>query len=105
MERTWKPTTAGILSIIGGVIAVIFGIAVAALGAFAGGFLGMGWMSAIGAPSIVLGAVAIIGGLYALKRRIWGLALAGAICALFGPWVILGILAIIFVVMGKNEFE
>ena len=62
MERTWKPTTAGILSIIGGVIAVIFGIAVAALGAFAGGFIGMGWMSAIGTPSIVLGAVAIIGG-------------------------------------------
>lgn len=105
MERTWKPTTAGILSIIGGAIAVMFGLAVAVAGAFAGGFMGMGWLSAIGTPSIVLGAVAIVGGVYALKRRIWGLALAGAICALFGPWGILGLLAIIFVAMGKNEFE
>ena len=65
----------------------------------------MGWMAAIGGPLIVIGVVAIVGGVYALRRRIWGLALAGSICALMGPWAILGILAIIFVALGKSEFE
>jgi hypothetical protein len=45
-----------------------------------------------------------VGGIYALKRKVWGLALAGCICALIGPWI-LGIPAIIFVALGKNEFE
>jgi len=41
-----------------------------------------------------------------VKRRCWGLALAGAICALLiPPQLILGILAIIFVILGKDEFE
>jgi uncharacterized membrane protein len=65
----------------------------------------MGWLSAIGAPLIVLGIVAIVGGIYALRRRLWGLALAGSICALLGPWALLGILAIVFVSLGKGEFE
>jgi len=139
MERTWKPTVAGILCIIAGIIGVIPGIA------FAASFIrGAG---IFGAPSIVLGIIAIVGGIYALRRRRWGLALAGSICALFGtagflvilfllivmfadmvpglhpprifdiiltPWyfmgcsvgsVILGIPAIIFVSLGKREFE
>lgn len=108
MERTWKPTTAGILCIIAGVIQVIGGSVVAALGGFVGGFFGMEWLAAIGGPLIVFGVVAIVGGVYALGRRVWGLALAGSICALVGPvgpWTILGILAIIFVALGKSEFE
>lgn len=104
MERTWKPTTAGILSIIAGAIAVIIGIVVAVIGSF-GWFFWMPWFSAIGAPIIVVGTIAIVGGIYALKREIWGLALAGSICALIGPWFILGLLAIIFVSLGKGEFE
>ena len=48
----------------------------------------------------------IVGGIFALRRRVWGLALAGAICAFLVPaGFILGILAIIFVAMGKREFE
>jgi len=104
-ERTWKPTTAGILCIVAGTIAVISGIVVAVLGGIGGAFIGMGWLSAVGAPLIILGTVTIVGGIYALKRRIWGLALAGSICALLGPWALLGILAIIFVSLGKVEFE
>jgi hypothetical protein len=102
--KTWKPTTAGILSIIAGAIGVIVGIVVATAGSILGAFIGIGWLSPIGAPLIILGIIAIIGGVYALKRRVWGLALAGAICALVGP-PILGILAIIFVSLGKGEFK
>ena len=51
----------------------------------------------------VLGIVAIIGGISAIRRKSFGLALAGAICAL--PSVILGILAVILVALGKREFR
>ena len=105
MEKTWKPTVAGILAIIAGVIEVITGTVWATGAGFWGGIFGMGWLSAIFAPLIVFGIIAIVGGIYALKRRIWGLALAGSIFALIGPWFILGILAIIFVALGKSEFE
>ena len=104
MEKTWKPTAAGILCIIAGAIGVIIGIVIAVVGGI-GWFFGMPWFSAIGAPIIVVGIIAIVGGSCALRRRVWGLALAGSICALLGPWAILGILAIIFVSLGKGEFE
>ena len=112
MEKTWKPTTAGILCIVAGAIQAIGGIVVAV----AGGTIGKLWVGpmaipnlamvfgAIAVPVIILGIVAIVGGIYALKRKLWGLALAGSICALIGPWL-LGILAIIFVSLGKKEFE
>ena len=51
----------------------------------------------------VLGIVAIIGGISAIRRKWFGLSLAGAIGAL--PSVILGILAVIFVALGKREFR
>jgi len=104
MEKTWKPTVAGVLDIIAGSLEVVIGIVVAALGSV-GWFFGMGWMSAIGAPLIVFGIIAIVGGIYALRRQVWGLALAGSIFALVGPWGLLGLLAIIFVSLGKREFK
>jgi len=60
------------------------------------------WLIVIGGILIVLGVVAIAGGVSATKRRSFGLSLAGAICAL--PSGILGLLAIIFVSLGKREF-
>ena len=89
----------------------------------------------VGVAILVLGVVAIVGGVSAARRKSFGLSLAGAICALpsviFGllvamvidpfdlisyvrlgsrifcalPSVILGILAVIFVALGKREFE
>lgn len=57
---------------------------------------------AIGVVLLVLGIIALVGGIYAIRRRRWGLALTGAILSLPG---IMGILAIIFVSLGKKEFE
>jgi len=108
MEQNWKPTTAGILCIIAGASGVVSGIVVAVLGGIIGIFFGVAWTGALGVPSIVLGIIAILGGIYALRRKVWGLALAGSICALisgFFIFKILGILAIIFVSLGKGEFE
>jgi len=138
MEKTWKPTAAGILCIIAGAIGMIPGILLALLFAFAS----VGWSRFIGAPLIIVAIIPIVGGIYALRRRIWRLALAGSIFALIVPvilvtfamlllaatlseglhdldvpailariWYLIvgsgipGILAIIFVIMGKREFK
>ena len=61
------------------------------------------WLIIVGVPLFALGTVAIVGGVSALRRKSFGLSLAGAICAL--PSNILGILAIIFVSVSKKEFE
>jgi hypothetical protein len=52
---------------------------------------------------LITGALAIVGGIFALKKKHWGLALAGAIA---GTIVLFpcGIPAIIFISLGKPEF-
>jgi len=51
----------------------------------------------------ICGAVAIISGVYALKGKLWGLALAGAILSVF-TFLPLGVAAIIYIALGKKEF-
>jgi hypothetical protein len=60
------------------------------------------WWVIIGGCAGVLGILAVVGGISAIRRKRFGLSLAGAICAL--PSYILGILAVIFVALGKREF-
>ncbi|MEW6143065.1 MAG: hypothetical protein AB1597_07960 [Chloroflexota bacterium] len=56
------------------------------------------WMLAL----YILGAIALIGGIYALSRSNWRLALIGSICAI--PTGI-GVLSTIFVVLSRKEFK
>ena len=140
MERTWKPTAAGVLSIISGCIEIWWGVMMAFLGGMInmlgpewsewgemwgngawGGYWGgevmpmlpdiMGIISTaaliIGIVLIVFGIIALVGGVHAIRRKRWGLALAGAILSFpFMPLGgILGLLAIIFVSLGRGEFE
>ena len=109
-------TTGGILSIVGGAFEVIGGAIMVGLMISAvirsallphllpgdRGF-GLSWWSIVGMALLVLGVIAIVGGLSALRRKSFGLSLTGAICAL--PSSILGILAIIFVSLSKREFS
>jgi hypothetical protein len=106
--RTWKPTAAGVLSIIAGAFICWFqtGKPIRAHS--------LTWPLVIGiALTDALGMVAILGGISALRRRAWPLTLAGAICAAFPPhfygkliWTsVLGILAIVFVVRSRSEFS
>lgn len=137
MERTWRPTTAGILTIIAGAIGIGRGgflLALAGLMGRLGGFraelsdLIREWAGAfipgtidipsiiervisisstvlivIGAVSLAFGIIALVGGIQAIRRRAWGLALAGSILALPSSFI-LGLLSIIFVSTGKKEF-
>jgi len=111
MERTWRGTWGGILTIIAGCIGIGFGATVAGFAEIIGELAEMPGLGAlVGAPLIVMGIIALIGGIFALRRRAWGFALTGAILAipcslcLFGGGVVIGILAVIFVSMGKKEF-
>jgi hypothetical protein len=51
----------------------------------------------------VLAIAAIVGGISAVRRNRFGLSLAGAICCL--PSGLIGIMAVIFIVLGKREFR
>jgi hypothetical protein len=118
-EKTWKTRAAGILAIVAGAVGVTEWIAIAVLEILALGWLPMGTLSGLGAIvaaafviAIATGIVAIVGGVFAVKRRRWGLALAGSICAIFSIiWipvllnVPLAIAAIVLVVLGRGEFD
>jgi len=57
----------------------------------------------VGIVIAVLGIIAIVGGISAIRRDSFGLSLAGAICSL--PSGTFGVLAVIFVALARREFE
>jgi len=106
-KKTWLPTVAGILSIVAGAIEVLGGMTIGGIGALLTTFIRMPGLGAfIGFPLMALGIVAVIGGICSIRRKVWGLALAGAICSLFLPHItVLGIVAIVFIAISKREFK
>jgi hypothetical protein len=112
-EKTWMSMTAGILDIICGCWALLIAFIFAFMGTIfrfapipnVPPFLAP-ILAAVGIPFVVLGILAIVGGVFALRRKVWGLALAGSIAALFSLHLFfLGIAAIVFTALSKNEFE
>ena len=106
MAKTWKPTIGGILNIIAGVITLISGIMLT-LAAGGNPMLALipgAVLDAVTGLLIALGIVAILGGVCALRRKIWGLALAGSLCSFIFLFP-LGIPAIVFIALGKGEFK
>ena len=113
-ERGGLLTAGGVLSIIAGVVQLLGGLAMAVFlpmlltfvdEVFPGvGVAMMALQNAFiaGCVLAVLGIIALVGGIHAVRRGKYGLALAGAICSL--PSHIIGILAIIFVAVARREF-
>jgi uncharacterized membrane protein len=115
IEKTWKPVAGGILNIVAGVFSLIGFIVliIIASSSFIWDQAGMDPMSANVAQTVLVvaavvtfitGILPLIGGIFALQRKRWGLALTGSIAAIIGT-TILGILSVIFIAMAKNEFE
>ena len=106
MERTWKVTTAGILTIIGGCYGIGVGATIATIGGIAAWITGLEWLAALGSGAIALGVIALIAGIITLRRKLWAFALTGAILAtiLLPVGTVVGILAIIFLSKSKREF-
>ncbi|MCL2149674.1 MAG: hypothetical protein FWH51_01915 [Dehalococcoidia bacterium] len=57
----------------------------------------------VGIVLVIPCVVSLIGGIFAIKRKRWGWALAGSICSALVSNVF-GIVAIVFVAMSKKEF-
>ena len=118
MEKTYKPTVAGILDIVAGAGGIIAGIFLL-VGVVAFNFLSirsgvhvpMGMPNSIVAvlgilaiPFFCLSVLAVVGGAFALQRKNWGLALAGSIAAIIISFI-LGVTAIVFTILAKDEFN
>ena len=89
---------------IGLVLSALTGIRIGDWGyAYMDGFSGTRPVLLILICNVVLGILAVVGGVSTIRRRRFGLSLAGAVCAL--PSIIPGILAVIFVALGKREFD
>ena len=122
MKRARISVTAGILNIISGVFALIGGITVASIsGTPMADAITRYYMYSTGSSTattvssatlvigilatvlIVLGVVSTLGGIYALRKKVWVLTLTGAIVSLFylPP---LGIPSTIFTFLSKREF-
>ncbi len=118
-----KSQVAGILSIVSGVFGLLYGALFIVMVAFMDVIFNMAletepapyWSrnhvgfydiiyGAIGVVFILIGILSIVGGVYSIKRKYWGLGLAGAIAGTitFFPC---GIAAIVIIALGKPEFD
>ena len=109
-QRTWKPTVAGILDIICGTFGLLSNIIILIV-------LQLGIYTTVKPPWIpfqyvllfapfIINGLALAGGIFAIRRKRWGLALAGSIAAFINPYLFcLGVAAIILTILSKNEFE
>lgn len=126
-QRTSKSTVAGILNIVAGainlfglIIVIIMFITVAMVDASiawdhspiisppADGYVRTwnlpGGVYTATAYLLITGVLPLLGGIYALGRRRWGVVLAGSIAAILGPMP-LGIAALVFTALSKKKFE
>jgi len=96
-----KHVIGGILSIVSGVIFTVVGILIlrAEWGEIPLFALVMAFFYLF-----VGGIMPIVGGIFALKRKQWKLALAGSIGSIVG-FIFIGIPALVLTLMSKNEFE
>jgi hypothetical protein len=114
---TWKPMLAGILNITVGTVDLLstlgLAIVIAVVGTpelFPAQDIYPMTVSALNAMLTALavylgiaGLIAITGGIFALQRKTWGLALAGSIAAALTGSV-LGMASIVFLAISKDEF-
>ena len=91
MKRTWKPVAAGLIELVLGTGNIVAAILLSHILIFLLTFA-------------VTGVVSLLGGISALRRRIWWLATIGAICSMWGV-APLGALALWYLLDSKKEFD
>ena len=104
-KKTWLSTAAGVLDIMDGCISlfVVVGLIVAIV------FVAdepdtLAILVPIAVVFAVKAMLAIVGGICALQRRNWGMALVGAIAACV-PLSLLGIVALILTALSRDQFR
>ena len=119
MEKTWKPTLAGVLEIVSGAVGLVAVIGISIAIRVTENFYIPGieniprfvpsLLTAITVPLVVFSLLSLAGGICALQRKLWGLALAGSISAIFCSIPLLGglpigITATVLIAISKKEF-
>ncbi len=104
-KQRCRATAAGVLCVIAGVGQVSVGVILTVAAFFAAQLAGLEWLGFVGIGVIVLGIISMVGGVFAMKRRRWGLALAGSICALVAVNIGLAIPAILLLSLAKDVFD
>jgi uncharacterized protein YacL len=93
----------GVFSILSGVFGMLVGAIILAVGSTF--FINIpAWGLICGAIPLIFGFIALLGGYCAIQRRSFGIAVLGAIFAIFLT-VLFGIIAVVFTIMGKDEFQ
>ena len=120
MEKTWKPTVAGVLNIVAGSVGLVAVIGLIIAIIITGGSYLPGTdeipkfvpylLIGIAVPLAIFSVLSLLGGIYAVQRKVWWLALTGSITAIFASIPLLGglpvgITATILTALSKNEFE
>jgi hypothetical protein len=119
MQRTWKPTVAGVLELAAGVFGLTrgalllklpfilgwqFAHALAGPGPMFARFFQSGFFHILAFGHLAGGALAIVGGIFTLQRKSWVMALVGAVAAVFASFP-LGVVAVILAAMSEREFR
>ena len=120
MNKSWMPTTAGILSIICGAAELLLSLVVLIMGTILGSLgnyfpnIAQGQfptfaiilvLTLIAAKTLIIGILALIGGIFALRKKVWGMTLAGSIASCFTPFWVLGVGSVVFTILGRSEFK
>ncbi len=95
------------LILIAGIIELIAGVSLAASTSFLSGVIPFDVTSlgiACGAVIAILGIIAILGGIFAIQRKHFGLAILGGILGLPG-FFIPGLIGLILVAVGREDFD
>lgn len=120
VERSWKPTAGGALILIAGILAIANGalyliLDVEYLGEIP--TLPEGFtledlesiMRACGVMMIIFGVLAVPGGVFALQRKHFGLAVASGVVGMLGTGfsigILLGFVGLILVAISRKEFR
>jgi hypothetical protein len=112
----WMPAAGGILNIISGVFGILGSFVFIFISTFMNSFdnfytdpgivdfpMALWWFAA--AYLIITSIVALVGGIFAVQKKLWGLSLAGSIAAILQGGNILGIISTAFIALSKKEFK
>jgi hypothetical protein len=111
VSKTTKPIIGGILTIISGALGILGTISYAiGLGDVGSGFA-KGDMPpfvpsiifGMPIPSLIIALLALVGGIFAIRRKKWQWSLTGSIAAALSL-ILLGIPAIVLIAISKDEF-
>ncbi len=112
--ETSRPLIAGMALIIAGILEMASGAMVLLMGGTIGGLIGDGgvsdFLAIFGALVLIFGLIALIGGVAAVRKKYWPIAVVGGVVAIFGIGpsflgTVLGLIGLALLVISRKEFE